>query len=34
MLAFPAADVFNLSKELKLLGIPGAVLKREKIFYK
>ena len=28
-LSFPAADVFNLSKELKLLSIPGAVLKGE-----
>ncbi|MDB5223011.1 MAG: mismatch repair protein MutS [Chitinophagaceae bacterium] len=28
-LPFPAADVFNLSKELKLLGIAGAVLKGE-----
>lgn len=27
--SFPAADVFNLSKELKLLGITGAVLKGE-----
>jgi DNA mismatch repair protein MutS2 len=28
-LSFPAAEVFNLSKELKLLGIAGAVLKGE-----
>ena len=28
-LSFPSADVFNLSKELKLLSIPGAVLKGE-----
>ena len=28
-LSFPAGDVFNLSKELKLLSIPGAVLKGE-----
>ena len=28
-LSFPAADVFNLSKELKLLSIPGAVLNGE-----
>jgi DNA mismatch repair protein MutS2 len=28
-LPFPASDVFNLSKQLKLLGIAGAVLKGE-----
>lgn len=28
-LSFPASDVFNLSKELKLLSIAGAVLKSE-----